>query len=249
MEPAGGGPGPAGHRILAYGPDTAAARSAVRGVEVGCRIIDHAGPLLALNLRRRFRTGTVLIVDGTLAPPATTRSPSGRRTTATPPTTKSSSVLTPDWSSWSAGPCRATGTTARPGRSQARRPPSAGRRPSPTAAVRAPAWSSRTAGPSPAGSPSGRPRTTASTSRSELATPEDRLRDIPRANALLHPRCLLYRCAQGTGHRMPFVVSDEGDDNRGLHTGRVNWGAPYELLGAVDRHQHAQPHHQLLRTD
>ncbi|MGC0311969.1 transposase [Kitasatospora acidiphila] len=32
------------------------------------RIIDHIGPLLALNPRRRFRKGTVLIVDGTLVP-------------------------------------------------------------------------------------------------------------------------------------------------------------------------------------
>ncbi|MDQ0904300.1 hypothetical protein QFZ22_000285 [Streptomyces canus] len=32
------------------------------------RIISHLGPLLALKPRRRFRNGTVLIVDGTLAP-------------------------------------------------------------------------------------------------------------------------------------------------------------------------------------
>ncbi|MGW2371040.1 transposase [Kitasatospora sp. NPDC001683] len=31
------------------------------------RIIDHIGPLLALNPRRRFRKDTVLIVDGTIA--------------------------------------------------------------------------------------------------------------------------------------------------------------------------------------
>ncbi|MFC5664827.1 transposase [Kitasatospora misakiensis] len=32
------------------------------------RIVDHAGPLLALKQRQRFRHGTVLIVDGTLVP-------------------------------------------------------------------------------------------------------------------------------------------------------------------------------------
>lgn len=33
-----------------------------------CRIIDHLGPLLALQPRQRFRKDTVLIVDGTLVP-------------------------------------------------------------------------------------------------------------------------------------------------------------------------------------
>ncbi len=33
-----------------------------------CRIIDHIGPLLALQPRQRFRKDTVLIVDGTLIP-------------------------------------------------------------------------------------------------------------------------------------------------------------------------------------
>ncbi|THC47309.1 transposase [Streptomyces sp. A1499] len=33
-----------------------------------CRIIDHLGPLLALQSRKRFAKGTVLIVDGTLVP-------------------------------------------------------------------------------------------------------------------------------------------------------------------------------------
>jgi hypothetical protein len=32
------------------------------------RIIDHLGPRLALQLRKRFKKGTVLIVDGTLVP-------------------------------------------------------------------------------------------------------------------------------------------------------------------------------------
>ncbi len=37
------------------------------------RIIDHLGPLMSLQPRRRFSKDTVLIVDGTLVPPATTR--------------------------------------------------------------------------------------------------------------------------------------------------------------------------------
>ncbi len=32
------------------------------------RIVDQLGPLLALRQRKRFRKGTVLIVDGTLVP-------------------------------------------------------------------------------------------------------------------------------------------------------------------------------------
>lgn len=32
------------------------------------RIVDHTGPLLALHQQKRFRQGTVLIVDGTLVP-------------------------------------------------------------------------------------------------------------------------------------------------------------------------------------
>ncbi len=32
------------------------------------RIIDHLGPMLALQPRKRFRKGTVLIVDGTRDP-------------------------------------------------------------------------------------------------------------------------------------------------------------------------------------
>ncbi|WP_328972837.1 helix-turn-helix domain-containing protein [Streptomyces sp. NBC_00239] len=85
------------------------------------RIIDHLGPMLALQPRKRFAKDTVLIVDGTLVPPATTPSPSGRRTTATPPTTRSSSTPTPAWSSWSAGHLPETATTAGRGRSPAPR--------------------------------------------------------------------------------------------------------------------------------
>ncbi|KAF2779570.1 transposase for insertion sequence element IS112 [Streptomyces sp. OM5714] len=47
------------------------------------RIIDHLGPMIALQPCKRFAKDTVLIVDGTLV---TTRSPSGRRTIGTPPT-------------------------------------------------------------------------------------------------------------------------------------------------------------------
>ncbi len=72
----------------------------------------------------------------------------------------------PAWSWRSADPRRATGTTARHGGNPARRPPSAGRRPSPTAAIRAPVSSSRT-GDRPAGNrPSDRPGATVRTSRS-----------------------------------------------------------------------------------
>ncbi|GAA2305729.1 hypothetical protein GCM10010431_26910 [Streptomyces kunmingensis] len=59
------------------------------------RIIDHLGPMLALQPRKRFARNTVPIVDGTLVPLATTPLPSGRRTTGTPPTTRSSSTPTP----------------------------------------------------------------------------------------------------------------------------------------------------------
>ncbi|MGW8765160.1 helix-turn-helix domain-containing protein [Streptomyces sp. NPDC055815] len=60
------------------------------------RIIDHLGPTLALQPRKRFAKDTVLIVDGTLVPTrATTPLPSSPRTTGTPPTTRSSSTPTP----------------------------------------------------------------------------------------------------------------------------------------------------------
>lgn len=69
MEPAVGRPGPAGHCVLAHKPDAAAARPSVRlSKSAADRIIDHLGPALALQLRKRFRGDTVLIVDGTLVP-------------------------------------------------------------------------------------------------------------------------------------------------------------------------------------
>lgn len=69
VEPAAGGPGAAGGRVLAHETDPAPTGPAVRGVEVGAdRVIDHLGPSLALQQRRRFRKDAVLIVDGTLVP-------------------------------------------------------------------------------------------------------------------------------------------------------------------------------------
>ncbi|MGR6968104.1 transposase [Streptomyces cynarae] len=63
----------------------------------------------------------MLIAGGPCSPPATTPSPSNRRTTGTPPTTRSSSTPTPG--SWSPSAClyAATATTARRGNSPARR--------------------------------------------------------------------------------------------------------------------------------
>ncbi|MGJ3558125.1 hypothetical protein ACR6C2_00935 [Streptomyces sp. INA 01156] len=62
--------------------------------------------MLALQPRKRCAKDTALIVDGTRCPPGITLSPSSRRTTGTPPTTRSSSTPTPA-SSWpSAGPAR-----------------------------------------------------------------------------------------------------------------------------------------------
>lgn len=60
------------------------------------------------------------------SPPGTTRSPSSRKTTGTPPTTRSSPMPTPVWLSSSADRSRATATTARHGSHPERRTPSAG---------------------------------------------------------------------------------------------------------------------------
>lgn len=70
------------------------------------RIVDHLGPALALRLRRRFRKNSVLIVDGTLVP---TRD----RTVAA--SSKNYRCSTNHQAI----------TTAGPGKSPARRPPSA----------------------------------------------------------------------------------------------------------------------------
>lgn len=50
------------------------------------------------------------------SPPATTPSPSGRRTTGTPPTMRSSSTPTPDWSSWLASSSPGTALCCRESR-------------------------------------------------------------------------------------------------------------------------------------
>lgn len=48
------------------------------------RVIDHLGPMLALQPRKRFAKDIMLIVDVTSCPPAITPWPSDRRTTGTP---------------------------------------------------------------------------------------------------------------------------------------------------------------------
>lgn len=132
------------------------------------RIIDHLGPLLALQSRRRFTKDTVLIVDGTLVPTRDHAIAERSRITGTPPTTKPSSTPTPAWSLWSAGPSPGTATTARRGRNPAPRPPSAEHSRSPTAATQAPDLSSRTAGSAArANFQPGKRSTTSPTSRSE----------------------------------------------------------------------------------
>jgi hypothetical protein len=65
---------------------------------VAWRIIDHLGPLLALQPRQRFRKDTVLIVDGTLVPTHDRTIAEQSTTTATPQPTRSSSTLTHAWS-------------------------------------------------------------------------------------------------------------------------------------------------------
>jgi len=54
---------------LAHQPDTAPT-SPLFGISKSAadRVIDHLGPMLALQPRKRFRKDTVLIVDGTLMP-------------------------------------------------------------------------------------------------------------------------------------------------------------------------------------
>lgn len=69
MVPRVRGPRAAGCRVLAYQPDDATARTLVRvSKSTAARVIDDIGPFLALDLRQRFRKGTVLVVDGTLVP-------------------------------------------------------------------------------------------------------------------------------------------------------------------------------------
>lgn len=107
------------------------------------RIIDHLGPLLTLQPRKRFRKDTVLIVDGTLIP---TRDHQVAEQSKNYRYSIAHQVVTdaPAWSSWPAGPCPVTVTTPAAGRNPASKPPSEGLWPSPTAATRAPDSSSRT---------------------------------------------------------------------------------------------------------
>lgn len=89
----------------------------------GCRSRQRAASSTILGRcsdykpRTRLRKDTALIVDGTLVPPVTTRSPSSRRITGTRPIIRSSSMPTPNWSSLSAGNGRLTPTSQRSRRS------------------------------------------------------------------------------------------------------------------------------------
>lgn len=69
MEPAAGGPGVAGQGYWRTNL-TLRQLAPLFGVSKSTagRVINHLGPLLALQPRRRFAKGTVLIVDGTLVP-------------------------------------------------------------------------------------------------------------------------------------------------------------------------------------
>lgn len=102
------------------------------------RIINDLGPSLALRPRQRFRKDTVLIVDGTLVPTRdhtiAEQSKNYRYSTNNQVVINADSRLVVVVG----GPCPATATTARHGRSPARKPPSARPQPSPTAAIRAP---------------------------------------------------------------------------------------------------------------
>ncbi len=89
------------------------------------RIIDHLGPWLALQPRKRFRPGTVLIVDGTLVP--TRDHTIAEQSKNFRYSTNHQVVIapTPDSSSPSADRCPATATTAKPGKCPAPKTPSA----------------------------------------------------------------------------------------------------------------------------
>ncbi|MDQ0932750.1 hypothetical protein QFZ49_002680 [Streptomyces turgidiscabies] len=63
------------------------------------RIIDHLGPVLALQPRQRFRQDTVLIVDGTLAPTRDHTTAEQSKNYRYSTNHRSSSTSTPAWSS------------------------------------------------------------------------------------------------------------------------------------------------------
>jgi Helix-turn-helix of DDE superfamily endonuclease len=90
------------------------------------RIIDHLGPQLALKQRQRFRKDTVLIVDGTLVP--TRDHTIAEQSKNYRYSTNHQVVIDADTRLVVAigKPLPATATTAVPGASPARRPPSAG---------------------------------------------------------------------------------------------------------------------------
>lgn len=89
------------------------------------RIVDRFGPVLALQSRRRFRKITVFIVDGTLVPTrdrtVAASSKNYRYSTNHQVVIDADSRLVVAVASR----CPATATTAGPGRTPARRPPSA----------------------------------------------------------------------------------------------------------------------------
>ncbi|GAA3214958.1 hypothetical protein GCM10020256_16170 [Streptomyces thermocoprophilus] len=131
------------------------------------RIIDHLGPALALQQRKRFRKDTVLIVDGTLVP--TRDHAVAEQSKNYRYSTNHQVVIDADTRLVVAvgRRCPATATTARRGNCPAQRTPSARPRSSRTAATGAPAWSSRTAvREARANSRTGRRNTTPPTAKS-----------------------------------------------------------------------------------
>lgn len=102
------------------------------------RIIDHLGPLLALQPRRRFRKDTVLIVDGTLVP--TRDHAIAEQSKNYRYSTNHQVVIDADIRLVVVvgGLCPETATTARRGKSPERRPLLGRPRQSPTGAIRGP---------------------------------------------------------------------------------------------------------------
>lgn len=93
MEPAAGGPGVAGHGLLAHSSDLTLRQPApLFGISksTASRVINHLGLLLALQPRKRFAKNTVLIADGTQVP---TSQESGRRTGGLPADGRTGSAL------------------------------------------------------------------------------------------------------------------------------------------------------------
>ena len=115
MGPAARGPGSAGRRLLAHELDAAPAGPAVRRLQVRGRP-DHRPSRAASRAPAAQAVPQGHRADRGRHPgahPRPQRSPSSRRTTATPPPTRSSSTPTPASSSRSAGRCPATGNDCR----------------------------------------------------------------------------------------------------------------------------------------